>query len=81
MTKHRDKEAAPESLLLRPKQVMARLNVSRRCLYQMVTSKKLPPPVVIHARAVAWRAADIDKFVQSLAVAPAYQHIATTQEK
>lgn len=66
MTKHRQKEAAPESLLLRPKQVMARLNVSRSCLHQMVKTKRLPPPVVIHARAVAWRAVDIAAFVAAL---------------
>ncbi|CAE6816623.1 hypothetical protein R69658_05656 [Paraburkholderia aspalathi] len=49
--------------ILRRKQVEAVTGLSRSTIYQRIKDKTFPPAVQLGARAVGWRAGDIDAFL------------------
>lgn len=46
--------------------VLARTGLSRSTLYRDMEQGRFPAPVRISLRAVAWRASDIDAWIESL---------------
>ena len=52
--------------LLNINQVSSLVNLSKTSIWQMVKEKKFPAPLKIGQRARAWKAADIDKWINSL---------------
>lgn len=50
--------------LLRLREVLRRVPVSRSTWYAGVAQGRFPQPVRLGARSVAWRASDIDSLVQ-----------------
>lgn len=56
--------AADSIQLLRPKQVMERLGLSRSTLYQYIKEGKFPAPFRIGVRATAWRQEQIEEYIR-----------------
>ena len=52
--------------LLRIKQVMTILGISRATIYRYVASGKLPSPVKLSVRCVAWKASVIADWIETL---------------
>lgn len=52
--------------LLRLPQLKAVLGISRATIYRYVDSGKLPPPVKLSSRCVAWRASAINEWMAAL---------------
>ena len=52
--------------LLRIKQVMTILGISRATIYRYVASGKLPSPVKLSVRCVAWKASVIADWIEAL---------------
>jgi prophage regulatory protein len=52
--------------LLRLPQLRAALGISRATIYRYVNSGKLPPPVKLSSRCVAWRASAINEWLATL---------------
>jgi prophage regulatory protein len=52
--------------LLRLPQLKAVLGISRATIYRYVDSGKLPPPVKLSSRCVAWRASAINEWMATL---------------
>ena len=60
----------PERLLRCPA-VLDRVPMSRAAWYQGIKDGRFPAPVKLGPKTSAWREADIDKLIQSLAAAAA----------
>lgn len=57
--------------ILRRKQVEARTGLSRSAIYALMARNEFPRPVRLTAKAVGWRSAAVDAWVQSrVEVAP-----------
>jgi prophage regulatory protein len=56
-----------EIKLYRLRELSARIGLARSAIYQAVKDGRFPKPVRIGARAVAWRHADIEAWLQSRA--------------
>ena len=65
---HIMKKTAPhqDPILLRTRQVCEQLNVSRTFLNALVRDGKIPAPVQLGPRAIAFKAADIAAFIAAL---------------
>ena len=50
--------------ILRPKQAMALLGISRTALYEWVKSGLLVKPTKLGPRAVGWRKSQLDAFIE-----------------
>ncbi len=51
--------------LIRLPAVIARTGLARSTIYESIRAGRFPPPVKIGPRAVAWRASEIDKWIES----------------
>jgi prophage regulatory protein len=51
--------------ILRRKQVQDRIGLQKSSLYALIAANKFPRPVRLSARAVGWRAEDVDAWIQS----------------
>ena len=58
----------PQTSLLRVKQVLEKIPVSRTTWWQGVKDGKFPQPVKLGPRTTAWRTSDIDALINSLGV-------------
>jgi prophage regulatory protein len=56
----------PQNSLLRVKQVLEKIPVSRTTWWQGVKDGKFPQPVKLGPRTTAWRASDIDALINRL---------------
>jgi prophage regulatory protein len=56
----------PQTSLLRVKQVLEKIPVSRTTWWQGVKDGKFPQPVKLGPRTTAWRTSDIDALINSL---------------
>jgi prophage regulatory protein len=54
--------------LLRLPEVVRTIGVSRATIYRYVDSGRLPPPVKLSARCIAWRASEITAWMAALRV-------------
>lgn len=63
-----EETAAKPSKLLRLPAVEERTALKKSTLYRLVRTGALAPPVQLSERAVAWREADIDRFIEERAV-------------
>ena len=52
--------------LLTAHDVARRLSIGVRTLWRMVAAKRMPQPIRFTRKLVRWKAADIDRYVQSL---------------
>jgi len=52
-------------MLLRRREVEARTGLSRSAIYAAMAAGMFPRPVRVGAKAVAWRATDIDGWIRS----------------
>jgi prophage regulatory protein len=66
---HRFQHEAPQSppdsqvaTFLRLPTVMRWTGLGRSTIYRMIAENKFPPPVLLAARAVAWRRTDLEKW-------------------
>lgn len=59
--------AAESTQLLRPKQVLAQLGISRSTLYQYIQEGKFPAPFRIGDRATAWRREQVEEYIRQRA--------------
>lgn len=55
--------------VLRRRDVEARVGLSRSSIYALMARSEFPKPVRLSARAVAWREADIERWLSERAVA------------
>ena len=46
--------------MLRPREVVKRVGLSRTTLWRMVKSGNFPPPVVLGQNSIGWRSGDIE---------------------
>ena len=53
--------------IIRVRDVVERIGVSRSTLYQWVSEGRFPPSIPLGARAVGWREADVDEWIVSRA--------------
>lgn len=51
--------------ILRRRQVEDRVGLSRSSLYALIATNQFPRPVQLSARAVGWRAEDVDAWLAS----------------
>ena len=51
--------------LIRLPAVIARTGLARSTIYESIRTGRFPPPVKIGPRAVAWRASEIDEWIES----------------
>ena len=58
----------PESLL-RLREVIARVGLSRSSIYLAISQDRFPRPALIGLRAVAWRSSEIENWIASRVVA------------
>ena len=61
------KAQATEALLLTVQQVAAMLGLSRRTVFALTSSGKLPAPIRIGQRLTRWRRRDIETWAERLA--------------
>src|SRR5579864_3347697 len=54
--------------LLTVRDVARRLSISERTVWRWTALGLLPPPVHPHARSTRWRAADIERYLEELAI-------------
>ena len=59
----------PIRLILRRPAVEAKVGLSRSAIYLLMAKGLFPRPVKLSTRAVGWRAADIDAWLQSREIA------------
>ena len=59
------KHQMTNAVLIRRKEVLARVALSRSSLYGLMKSGKFPKSIKISARAVGWLESDIDSFIAS----------------
>ena len=59
------KESRMGSRILRIRDLMDEIGVSKATLYRMVSEGSFPPPVKIAKRAVGWRREDVDRWLES----------------
>ncbi|QPD06398.1 MAG: Transcriptional regulator, AlpA family (modular protein) [Candidatus Nitrospira kreftii] len=55
----------PSPLVLRLKDLQRRLALSRSAIYARMAAGDFPPPIQLGPRAIGWRQADIDAWVES----------------
>jgi len=53
----------PHDPFLRPRAAAAHLGLGRSTVYRMVAAGLIPPPARISARAVGWKASDLDRAI------------------
>jgi len=53
------------SRILRIRDLIEEIGVSKATLYRMVSTGSFPPPIRIAKRAVGWRREDVDRWLQS----------------
>ncbi len=58
-------EPAPPLSVLRRPEVEARVGLSRSSIYAFMAAGQFPKPIRLGARAVAWRASDIEAWLAS----------------
>lgn len=51
--------------ILRLKEVQRRLSLSRSTIYSRMAAGDFPPPIQLGPRAIGWRRADIDAWLES----------------
>jgi len=54
-----------ENVILRSKQVQARIGLSRNTVYRLMKSGKFPRSIKITDKTVGWLKSDIDSFIAS----------------
>jgi prophage regulatory protein len=59
----------PGERLLRLPEVVRTIGVSRATIYRYVDSGRLPPPVKLSTRCIAWRASEITAWMAALQAA------------
>jgi prophage regulatory protein len=59
---------SPSERLLRLPELVRTIGVSRATIYRYVDSGRLPPPVKLSTRCVAWRASEITAWMAALQV-------------
>jgi prophage regulatory protein len=52
-----------QKLILRPEELAQELGISKTTLWRLSRDKKIPQPVQISDRAIGWRRADIEKWL------------------
>ncbi len=52
-------------VILRRKQVQARVGISRSGIYELMKAGKFPRSIKISARSVGWLESDIESFIES----------------
>ncbi len=53
---------SPPAPLMRLPMVMRWTGLGRSTIYRLIAAQQFPPPVVLAARAVAWRLADLERW-------------------
>lgn len=56
----------PKNRLLRPKEVVARLGISRSTLWRLERSKEFPARRQISKNAVGWLESEVDAYIKGL---------------
>jgi len=71
MTANVAHQAHAEGALIRRRQVEQLVQLSRSTIYAAVRNKTFPPPYRIGARAVAWRVAEVEQWLEARPLASA----------
>lgn len=56
--------------LLTAREVAARLSISPRTLYRMLSRKQFPPPVRLGRKWVRWKTTDVQRYLDALKPGP-----------
>lgn len=64
-----DNTAKPDRLIRMP-ELLARLGICRKTVYNLLKTGELPRPLMIGSKAIAWRESQIDDWIANLQEKP-----------